>query len=78
MLNRLIPNTIIGIGFALCVLAATNTTIMLYINDRLHPYANLIYSTADGAIGAIGVVVMLVGQFLKNLDKRISIYLNNK
>jgi hypothetical protein len=72
MNNKVITTALIGIGFTLCFVAVCNTAIMFYLN-RLSGLSNsLIYSEVNIATAAIGMAVMFIGKYLKNVDKRLT------
>ena len=72
MNNGLIISILTGIGFALCVVAVSNTAIMFYLGHHAGGANSLIYSEANIATAALGMAIMFVAKFLKNVDERLT------
>ena len=70
MTNKRISHAIIGIGVILIIAAVTNTFIMFHLTSHEHLYDSMIYSMLNITAAALGVVIMLVGAFLQNMERR--------
>jgi hypothetical protein len=72
MSNKVVISIVIGIGFILCFVAASNTAIMFIFDGRAGTSHGLIYSEVNIVMAALGMVIMFIGKFLKNVDAHLT------